>query len=48
VRDDRGGRLEVIGAAKAGQALGAWLNLSPLAGIRSQRADAKAGGDGPA
>jgi hypothetical protein len=24
------------------QALGAWLNLSPLAAIRSQRADAEA------
>jgi DNA-binding HxlR family transcriptional regulator len=36
------GRLEVIGAAKARRALGAWLNLSPLAAIRSQRADAEA------
>ena len=35
-----GGRLEVIGAAKARRALEAWLNLSPLTGIRSQRADA--------
>lgn len=36
------GRLEVIGEAKARRALGAWLNLSPLAAIRSQRADAEA------
>ena len=36
------GRLEVIGQAKARRALGAWLNLSPLAAIRSQRADAVA------
>jgi DNA-binding HxlR family transcriptional regulator len=37
-----GGRLEVIGEARARRALRAWLNLSPLAGIRSQRADAEA------
>ena len=37
-----GGRLEVIGEATARRALGAWLNLSPLTGIRSQRADAEA------
>jgi hypothetical protein len=37
-----GGRLEVIGDAPARHALGAWLNLSPLTGIRSQRADAEA------
>jgi DNA-binding HxlR family transcriptional regulator len=36
------GRLEVIGSAGAQGALAAWLNLSPLAGIRSQRADAAA------
>jgi DNA-binding HxlR family transcriptional regulator len=36
------GRLEVIGEAKARRALRAWLNLSPLTGIRSQRADAEA------
>jgi DNA-binding HxlR family transcriptional regulator len=36
------GRLEVIGGAEARRALRAWLNLSPLAGIRSQRADAEA------
>jgi DNA-binding HxlR family transcriptional regulator len=36
------GKLEVIGQAKARRALGAWLNLSPLAAIRSQRADAQA------
>jgi DNA-binding HxlR family transcriptional regulator len=36
------GRLEVIGEAKARRALGAWLNLSPLAAIRSQRTDAEA------
>jgi hypothetical protein len=36
------GRLEVIDAAKARRSLGAWLNLGPLAGIRSQRADAEA------
>lgn len=35
-------RLEVIGNAKARRALGAWLNLSPLAAIPSQRADAEA------
>jgi hypothetical protein len=34
--------LEVIGAAKARRALPAWLNLSPLAAVRSQRADAEA------
>ncbi len=36
------GRLEVIGAAKARPALRAWLNLSPLAAIRSQRPDTEA------
>lgn len=36
------GRLEVIGTTKARRALPAWLNLSPLAAIRSQRADAEA------
>ena len=36
------GRLEALGVAKARRALGAWLNLSPLAAIRSQRADAEA------
>ncbi len=35
-----GGMLEVIGSAKARRALAGWLNLSPLAAIRSQRADA--------
>jgi DNA-binding HxlR family transcriptional regulator len=35
-----GGQLEVIGSAKARRALRPWLNLSPLAGIPSQRADA--------
>ena len=36
------GRLEMIGAAKARRALPAWLNLSPLAAIRSRRADGEA------
>jgi DNA-binding HxlR family transcriptional regulator len=36
------GRLEAIGEATARRALAAWLNLSPLAAIRSQRADAEA------
>ncbi len=39
---DRRRQLEAIGAAKARRALGAWLNLGPLAAIRSQRADAEA------
>jgi DNA-binding HxlR family transcriptional regulator len=36
------GKLEAIGEANARRALRAWLNLSPLAAIRSQRADAEA------
>jgi len=34
------GRLEAIGSRAARRALGDWLNLSPLAGIASQRANA--------
>jgi hypothetical protein len=37
-----GGDLEVLGAAPVRRALGRWLNLGPLAAIRSQRADAEA------
>jgi DNA-binding HxlR family transcriptional regulator len=37
-----GGDLEVLGAAPVRRALGSWLNLGPLAAIRSQRADAEA------
>jgi DNA-binding HxlR family transcriptional regulator len=36
------GRLEAIGSASAQRALGTWLNLSPLTGIRSQRPAADA------
>jgi DNA-binding HxlR family transcriptional regulator len=36
------GRLEVIGSARARDALGNWFNLSPLAGIASARSDAVA------
>ena len=31
------GRLEVLGTARARRALRAWLNLGPLAKVRSQR-----------
>jgi hypothetical protein len=31
------GRLEAIGTAKARKALRAWLNLSPLTEVKSQR-----------
>lgn len=31
------GRLEVLGSGRARRALRAWLNLGPLAGVRSQR-----------
>ena len=34
------GRLEALGASRARRALADWLNLSPLANVRSQRAAA--------
>ena len=35
------GKLEVLGTAAARRALRAWLNLGPLAKVRSQRPDAR-------
>ena len=36
------GKLEVVGSGRAQKTLGKWLNLSPLAKIRSRRKDASA------
>jgi DNA-binding HxlR family transcriptional regulator len=35
------GRLDVIGSAKARRALGKWLNLGPLAAVKSQRPETR-------